>query len=65
VEDSKLHQTVSDLWKNVLDHWLPASVYKFDEKRYDFEYYDERDHPWETNGMVQMDIYLPLQKRRA
>ena len=63
VESSKHSQNVRDAWKNVFDNWLPASAYEFDEKRYDFEYYDERDHSWETNGVVQMDIYIPIQKR--
>jgi len=63
VESSKHIQNVRDTWKNVLDNWLPASVYEFDEKRYDFEYYDERDHLSYNNGMLQMDIYIPIQKR--
>lgn len=35
----------------------------FDEKLYDFEYYDERDHAWENNDTVQMDIYIPVKKK--
>ncbi|MHB8104248.1 MAG: AraC family transcriptional regulator [Dehalococcoidales bacterium] len=62
-EDPKHSQDVRDTWKNVFDNWLPASKYVFDEKRYDFEYYDLRDHPWENNGMSQMDIFIPIQKR--
>ncbi len=62
-------QNVRDTWKNVFDSWLPASGYEFDESRYDFEYYDERDHnvdkrdPLYTNGIIQMDIYIPIKKR--
>jgi AraC family transcriptional regulator len=63
VASSKYSQTVRDTWKNIFDNWLPASEYKFDEKRYDFEYYDERDHAWENNDMHQMDIYIPIRKR--
>ena len=63
VESPKHAQAVRDTWKTALDNWLPASEYKFDEKRYDFEYYDLRDHFWENNGMEQMDIYIPIQKR--
>ncbi len=62
-EEAKHSQVVRDTWKNIFDNWLPASGYKFDEKRYDFEYYDLRDHPWENNGMAQMDIYIPIKKR--
>jgi len=63
VESSKHPQAVRDTWKNAFDNWLPASAYEFDEKRHDFEYYDVRDHSWENNGMAQMDIYIPVQKR--
>jgi len=62
-ENSKHVQAVRDTWKNVLENWLPASVYEFDESRYDFEYYDERDHFPYVNGKNQMDIYIPIQKR--
>jgi AraC family transcriptional regulator len=63
VEAAKHSQNVRDTWKNIFDNWLPASAYMFDEKRRDFEYYDLRDHAWENNGMEQMDIYIPIQKR--
>lgn len=62
VESSKHIQAVRDTWKTVFDNWLPASEYEFDETRYDFEYYDERDHSWQNNDMAQMDIYIPIQK---
>ena len=63
VENSKHPENVRDTWKNIFDNWLPASAYEFDEKRYDFEYYDERDHSWQNNDMAQMDIYIPVKKR--
>ena len=62
VEGSKHIQAVRDTWKNVFDNWLPSSEYEFDEIRYDFEYYDERDH-LPPDGMAQIDIYIPVQKR--
>jgi AraC family transcriptional regulator len=64
-EASKHIQAVRDTWKNIFDSWLPVSGYKFDEKRNDFEYYDERDHYSYNNGMEQMDIYIPIQKRKS
>ena len=63
VESSKYVQNIRETWKHVFDNWLPSSACEFDEKRYDFEYYDERDHAWISDGMVQMDIYIPIQKR--
>ena len=63
VESSKCVKAVRDTWKTALENWLPASAYEFDEKRYDFEYYDERDHSWENNDTAQMDIYIPISNR--
>jgi len=63
VVSSEHIQTVRDTWKTVFDNWLLVSEYEFDENRYDFEYYDERDHSWQNNDMAQMDIYIPIQKR--
>jgi AraC family transcriptional regulator len=65
VESSRHAQAVRDTWKAIFDTWLPASEYEFDENRYDFEYYDERDHSWENNGMAQMDVYIPVRKRQT
>jgi AraC family transcriptional regulator len=62
VEASKHIQNARDTWKKIFDDWLPASEYEFDEKRYDFEYYDERDHVSYNSGMVQIDIYIPIRK---
>jgi AraC family transcriptional regulator len=63
VEYEKYPKTVRDTWKDIFDNWLPASVYEFDEKRYDYEYYDKRDHAWENNGMTQMEIYIPVRRK--
>jgi len=49
-------------WRYILDEWLPGSEYEFDDARTDFEYYDERDHTDEGNGI--MDIYVPIRKRQ-
>lgn len=65
VENSQYAQSIRDTWKSILVDWIPGSGYEFDEERYDFEYYDERDHPWEHDNKVQMDIYIPIRKRRA
>ena len=64
IEESKYAQAIRDTWETVLNSWLPASEYQFDENRYDFEYYDERDHFYYQNGLrlQQMDIYIPIKK---
>jgi AraC family transcriptional regulator len=65
IEESKYAQAIRDTWETVFDSWLPVSEYQFDENRFDFEYYDERDHFYHKNGLQlqQMDIYVPLQKK--
>jgi AraC family transcriptional regulator len=65
IEESQYGQAIVDLWKTAFDDWLPLSGYRFDESRYDFEYYDERDHFYkrEDTCLQQMDIFIPVQKR--
>jgi AraC family transcriptional regulator len=60
---SKYTQSIRDTWKVALDNWLPTSEYEFDETRYDFEYYDKRDHIYQGKDTQQMDIYIPIKKR--
>ena len=62
VEELQYEQAIADLWKIAFDNWLPSTGYEFDETRYDFEYYDERDHFYHDKGLTQMDIYIPIQK---
>lgn len=64
VDDSEYTTSIHETWKEILVNWLPNSKYEFDEKRYDFEFYDERDHAWENNNKVQMDIYIPICQRK-
>ena len=65
VEESQYGQAIAHTWKTAFDDWIPISDYEFDESRYDFEYYDERDHFYKKEAcyMQQMDIYIPVQKR--
>jgi AraC family transcriptional regulator len=55
-------QSIADTWAEILTRWLPASPYEYDDARPDFEAYDERDHAWLHDNMVQMDIYVPVRK---
>jgi len=54
--DAQYPQSIADTWEEILTRWLPGSPYEYDDKRPDFEAYDERDH----GGIVQMDIYVPV-----
>lgn len=56
-------KSISEMWLYILKEWLPNSQYTLDEARYDFEYYDERDHAWERDNMIQMDVYIPISKK--
>lgn len=64
VQSEKYTESIHDLWKTILEDWLPNSQYEYDEERWDFEYYDERDHAWEHNNKVQMDICIPIRNRQ-
>jgi AraC-type DNA-binding domain-containing proteins len=55
-DEAQYVQAIHDTWKQILDHWLVESEYKFDSTRADYEYYDERDH----GKTAQMDIYIPI-----
>ncbi len=57
-------KAIADTWVEILTRWLPESKYEYDETRLDFEAYDERDHAWLHNNMVQMDICVPIRERR-
>lgn len=54
---------IEDTWRYILTEWLPNSQYMIDETRYDYEYYDERDHASENNNLIQMDIVIPIMKK--
>lgn len=61
VKGPQYAESIRNTWKAVFDDWFPKSGYMFDEGRYDFEYYDERDH---NEDGQQMDIYVPVRKRQ-
>ena len=63
VPNEQYPKAIAETWGEILTRWLPESNYEYDETRLDFEAYDERDHAWLHNGMVQMDICLPIRER--
>jgi AraC family transcriptional regulator len=64
VPDAHYPKAIADTWIEILTGWLPQSKYEYDETRLDFEAYDERDHAWLHDNMVQMDICVPIRDRR-
>jgi AraC family transcriptional regulator len=63
VPDEQYPQAIADTWEKILTQWLPESQYEYDDARLGFEAYDERDHAWLYENMVQMDIYVPVRER--
>lgn len=63
VPNAQYAASIRDTWKGILLDWFPDSEYVFDESRRDFEAYDERDH-FREHDMVQMDIYIPIKKKK-
>jgi len=60
----KYPEAITETWDEILTHWFPDSRYEYDETRLDFEAYDERDHAWLHDDMVQMDICIPIRERK-
>ena len=63
VPSEQYADSIRETWKEILLRWLPDCGYEFDDARMDFEYYDQRDHAWEHDNMVQMDICIPVKKK--
>lgn len=59
VEENAFVDSIQATWKYILQEWFPNSGYQINDSRLDFEFYDERCHPWQYNK-VCMDIYIPI-----
>ncbi|WP_097028367.1 AraC family transcriptional regulator [Clostridium peptidivorans] len=62
VPDEDFVSSIEGTWKYILEQWLPNSEYELDESKPDFEFYDERCHPWEYDKLC-MEIYVPVVKK--
>jgi AraC family transcriptional regulator len=62
VEDKDFVASIEGTWRYILEEWFPSSNYEIDDSKLDFEFYDERCHPWEYEK-VSMDIYVPVIKK--
>ncbi len=51
--------SIQGTWKYIIEEWFPTSGYEIDETKFDYEYYDERCHPWEYEK-VSMEIHIPI-----
>lgn len=59
VHENHFAKSIEGTWKYILEEWFPNSSYEVDDNNFDFEFYDERAHPWENNKL-SMDIYIPI-----
>lgn len=59
VANDEFVNSIQGTWKYILEDWFPNSGYEIDETKMDFEYYDERCHPWEYDKL-SMEIYVPI-----
>ena len=62
--DDTLLQTLKETWEQILSHWLPESQYEYDDTRLDYEYHDERAHPWLHDGKSCTDICIPIRMKK-
>jgi len=63
VDNEDFVDSIQGTWKYILEEWFPTSGYEIDESKFDFEYYDERCHPWEYNK-VSMEIQIPIKVKK-
>lgn len=56
-----LAEAVKATWKYIFEEWFPNSEYIYDERKVDFEFYDERCH---SRSDSVMEIYIPVVKKR-
>lgn len=61
VDSDDLVNSIQGTWKYILQEWFPSSGYEIDDNKLDFEFYDQRCHPWEYDK-VCMEIYIPIKK---
>jgi len=62
--NDKYARTIRKMWNGIMNKWLPASEFEYDDTRKDFEYYDRKDHGQFFYGKKQMDIYIPIRQRK-
>lgn len=62
VDDPDFVSSIQGTWKYILEEWFPNSGYEIDDSKLDFEFYDERCHPWQYDKL-SMDIYIPIIRR--
>ncbi len=61
VEEHDFVESIQGTWKYILEEWFPTSGYEIDDSKLDFEFYDQRCHPWEYSK-IAMEIYVPIKK---
>lgn len=62
IPETEFVDSIKGTWAYILEKWFPNSQYEIDETKFDFEYYDERCHPWEYSK-VSMEIYVPIKNK--
>ncbi|MBC7959124.1 MAG: AraC family transcriptional regulator [Vallitaleaceae bacterium] len=62
VMEDNFVDSIQGTWKYILEEWFPSSGYEIDESKFDFEYYDERCHPWEYDK-ISMEIHIPIKSK--
>ncbi|ASA26180.1 AraC family transcriptional regulator [Paenibacillus donghaensis] len=57
-ESDEFARVIQSTWKYIFEVWFPESGYVYDERKLDFEFYDERCH---ARPDTVMEIYVPVQ----
>lgn len=62
VADEDFVESIKGTWKYIFEEWFPNSGYEIDSAKLDFEFYDEKCHPWE-HEKLSMNIFIPIIKK--
>jgi len=63
VKREQFSDSIQQTWKAIYEEWFPHSDYEHSGAGAEFEYYDERSGSGDENGLVQMEIYIPVRKK--
>lgn len=62
VNEADFVSSIQGTWKYILEEWFPTSGYEIDDSKLDFEFYDEKCHPWQYDK-ISMEIYIPIKHK--
>lgn len=63
VKREQFTDSIQQTWNAIYEEWFPHSDYEHSGIGAEYEYYDQRSGDEYDNGLVQMEIYIPVKKK--